>query len=233
MTRPSVNAENPWKICLPVVEPTTERAVRAMAQAKGLFDLVELRVDYIKNPGLEILFRARERPCIVTNRRKEEGGRYQGDETGRRRILREAVDLGFEFVDLELGSGRSAVEEVMGTQTKTRLILSYHDLKKTPPLRELRNLCRRMVRYGADVIKIVTLARSWEDNLKVLSLIPYALEQKQEIVALCMGDRGKMSRVFAPLMGASWTYAPLIRERASAPGQLTARELKEIWRRLG
>ncbi len=232
MTRPSVNVKNPWKICLPIVEPTTEKAVRAMAGTKEIFDLVELRVDYIKNPGLEILFQAREQPCIVTNRRKEEGGRYQGDEKRRRGILRDAVRLGFEFVDLELGSGRSAVDEVMGNPTKTRLILSHHDLTKTAPLRELRGLCRRMARYGADVIKIVTLARSWEDNLKVLSLIPYALEQKQKIVALCMGDRGKMSRVFAPLMGASWTYAPLMRERASAPGQLTARELKEIWRRL-
>jgi 3-dehydroquinate dehydratase type I len=232
LTRRSVSVRSPGRICLPIIEPTTERAVRVMAGARGLFDLVELRVDYIKDPALEILFQRREQPCIVTNRRKEEGGRYQGDERRRRGILRAAVQLGFEFVDLELGSGRSAVDEVMENQTQTRLILSHHDLKKTPPLRELRGLCRRMVRHGADIIKIVTLARSWEDNLKVLSLIPYALEQKQKIVALCMGDRGKMSRVFAPLMGASWTYAPLIRERASAPGQLTARELREIWRRL-
>jgi 3-dehydroquinate dehydratase type I len=76
------------------------------------------------------------------------------------------------------------------------------------------------------------LARSWEDNLKVLTLIPYALEKKQKIVALCMGEKGKMSRIFAPLMGAAWTYASLTRDRASAPGQLTAGELKEIWRRL-
>ncbi len=232
MTRPSVNVRYPWKICLPIVEPTTERAVRAMARARGLFDLVELRVDYIRNPGLEALFRARKQPCIVTNRRKEEGGRYRGEEKGRRAILREAVDLGFEFVDLELGSGRSAVDEVMENRSKTRLVLSHHDFKKTAPLGQLRDLCRRMIRYGADVIKIVTLARSWEDNLKVLSLIPYSLGQKQNVVALCMGERGKMSRVFGPLMGSSWTYAPLMREQASAPGQLPGRELKEIWRRL-
>lgn len=232
MTRPFVSDSNPGKICLPIIETTTERAVQAMVRAKALSDLVELRVDYMKDPGLELLFQRRERPCIVTNRRKEEGGRYRGDEKSRRVILREAVHLGFDFVDLELASGRSAIDELMENQIKTRLILSHHDFKKTPPLKELRGLCRRMVRYGADIIKIVTLARSWEDNLKVLSLIPYALEKKQKIVALCIGEKGKMSRVFAPLMGAAWTYASLDRERASAPGQLTARELKEIWRRL-
>ena len=233
MTRPFVRDRNPGKICLPIIETTTERAVQAMARAKALSDLVELRVDYMKDPGLEILFQRRERPCIVTNRRKEEGGRYKGDEKSRRGILREAVLLGFEFVDLELASGRSAMDEVMGKQTQTRLILSHHDFNKTPSLKELQALCRRMMRHGADIIKIVTSARSWEDNLRVLSLIPYALEKKQKIVALCMGDKGKMSRVFAPLMGAAWTYAPLTSNRASAPGQLTAPELKEIWRRLG
>jgi 3-dehydroquinate dehydratase type I len=222
----------PGKICLPIVETTVEKAIRAMARASQLADLIELRVDYMKNPGWELLLKGREKPCIVTNRRREEGGRYRGDEKSRLAILRQAICLGSDFVDLELASGRSAIFELMENQIKTRLILSHHDFKKTPPLKELRGLCRRMVRYGADIIKIVTFARSWEDNLKVLSLIPYALEKKQKIVALCMGEKGKMSRIFAPLMGAAWTYASLDRNRTSAPGQLTVRELKEIWRRL-
>ncbi len=128
----------PGKICLPIIETTTEKAIQAMARGQPLSDLMELRVDYMKNPGLELLFQRRERPCIVTNRRKEEGGRYRGDEKSRRVILREAVHLGFDFVDLELASGRSAIDEVMANQIKTRLILSYHDFKKTPPLKELQ-----------------------------------------------------------------------------------------------
>jgi 3-dehydroquinate dehydratase type I len=209
-----------------------EKAIRAMARARRLADFVELRVDYMKNPGWELVLKAREMPCIVTNRRREEGGRYRGEEKNRLAILQQAIDLGSEFVDLELESGKSAIFELMENNIKTRLILSCHDFKKTPPLKELQDLCRRMIRYGADVIKIVTFAQSWEDNLKILSLIPYALERKQKVVALGMGGKGKMSRIFAPLMGAEWTYASLDRKRTSAPGQLTARELKEIWGRL-
>ncbi len=89
-----------------------------------------------------------------------------------------------------------------------------------------------MMGWGAEVVKVVPFARSFEDNLKVLSLIPYARERKQKIVAFCMGEKGKMSRIFAPLMGAAWTYASSARQKASAPGQLTARELKEMWERL-
>ncbi|MBU1208161.1 MAG: type I 3-dehydroquinate dehydratase [Proteobacteria bacterium] len=222
----------PGKICLPIVETTVEKAIRAMARARRLADLVELRVDYMKNPGLELLLNRREIPCIITNRRREEGGRYRGDEKSRLAILRQAIHLGFDFVDVEMESGKSAIFELMENNLKTRLILSCHDFKKTPPLKDLRSLCRRMIRYGADVIKIVTLAQSWEDNLKVLSLIPYALERKKKVVALCMGEKGKMSRIFAPLMGGAWTYASLDKNRTSAPGQLTAWELKAIWGRL-
>ncbi len=40
--------------------------------------------------------------------------------------------------------------------------------------------------------------------------------------------KGKMRRIFAPLMGAAWTYASLSQQKASAPSQLTAGDLKEI-----
>ena len=85
---------------------------------------------------------------------------------------------------------------------------------------------------GGDVIKIVAFARSWEDNFNILSLIPYAKKKEQEIVAFCMGERGKMSRIFGPFMGAVWTYAALSRGKTSAPGQLTIWEMKKIWERL-
>ena len=112
------------------------------------------------------------------------------------------------------------------------MILSFHHFQKTPSPGELRRLYDRMVQWRPDVIKVATFATSWEDNFKVLSLIPYARRKKQKIVAFCMGEKGKMSRIFAPLMGAEWTYASLNRNRISAPGQLTVTELKEIWERL-
>jgi 3-dehydroquinate dehydratase type I len=87
-----------------------------------------------------------------------------------------------------------------------------------------------MIRLGADVIKIVPFAKSWEDNLNILSLIPFAKARRQKIVAFCMGEKGKISRIFSPFLGAAWTYASLNQSRASAPGQLTVRELTDIWK---
>ena len=210
-----------------------ENALRAVEEGRHLADLIELRVDYLRGAELERLLKAGKKPLIVTNRRKAEGGRYRGDEKKRLAILRQAVDLGAAFVDVEMRTERSSLRELIKNKNGTRMILSSHDFQRTRSGGELRRLLDRMMRQGADVAKIATFARSWDDNLKVLALIPYARKRGQAIVTFCMGEKGKMSRIFAPLMGAAWTYASLGRRRASAPGQLTVKEMRDIWERLG
>ena len=118
--------------------------------------------------------------------------------------------------DIEMSSERSFIEELMiqkkARRRGTKIILSFHDFQRTPSRRDLQKLYARMARWGADVVKIVTFAQSWEDNLNVLGLIPYATARGQKITAFCMGEKGKMSRVMAPLLGAAWTYASLTQD---------------------
>jgi len=228
----SRRGERANRVCASIVETTERDALRAIEESGPLADLVELRMDYLPTAELSLLLNARERPFIVTNRRKEDGGRYAGDEGSRLRILREAIDLGAEYVDVEMSAERSGVRDLIENKQKARVVLSFHDFQETPSSKKLQNLCDRMIRLGADVAKIVTFAASWEDNLRVLSLIPYARKKKQEIVAFCMGEKGKISRVVSPLLGAAWTYASLSKGRAAAPGQMTIREIRDIWERL-
>lgn len=220
------------KICLPIVAETMAKAISLAQKAAPLADLLEWRLDYLPNPRLPLLLKEVRKPYIVTYRRVEEGGRYKGKEERRLAILKQAVELGADFVDLELRSGKTTIQEIMADRQRTRLILSVHNIHKTPSAKELGNLLKEMMRYGVEVVKIVTLARSLEDNLKILPLIPLARGKKQDIVAFCMGDKGKMSRIFAPLMGAAWTYAALDQRRTSAPGQLTVGELRQVWEKL-
>jgi 3-dehydroquinate dehydratase type I len=190
-------------------------------------------MDYLRNPSLGPLLEVGEKPLIVTNRRKEEGGRYIGDERRRLTILKEAAEQGVAFVDVEIGTEKPLLQDLFANKRGTQMILSFHDFQGTPSKKELESLWNRMTRLGADIVKIVTFAKSWEDNLFVLSLIPFSRKRNQEIVAFCMGEKGRMSRVFAPLMGAAWTYASLDRKRTSAPGQLTVWEMRDIWEKLG
>ena len=221
------------KLCIPIVETTAEKALIAIKKVKRWADLIELRVDYLKRVNPAPLLESRQKPLIVTHRRKEEGGKYKGDERKRLSVLQEAIDLGSDYIDIELATERSLLQGLIRNKGGTQVILSFHDFQRTPSLKELQRLCGRMIRLGADVIKIVPHARTWEDNLTILSLIPYARERRQRIVAFCMGEKGNISRVFSPSLGAAWTYASLDRSRASASGQLTVGEMKEIWEMIG
>ncbi len=220
------------KLCVPIVETSVERAYAAIKEAERLADLIELRVDYLRGGDLALLFRNRQKPLIVTNRRKAEGGRYRGEERKRLSVLEKAIDLGADYIDVELATETSFIKNLMRDKGKTQVILSFHDFRRTPSLRELQKLFIRMTGLGAKVIKIVSFAESWEDNLTVLSLIPFAKERRQKIVAFCMGEKGRISRVISPLLGAAWTYASLNRNKNSAPGQLTVQEVTEIWKRM-
>ena len=220
------------KVCIPVVETTMGRALIAIKEVNRWADLIELRVDYLRGVKLELLLENRQKPFIVTNRRKEEGGQYRGEEKKRLGVLREAVDLGADYVDVEFAAERSFLQRLLRDRRGAKVILSFHDFRGTPSIKELQKLFGQMIRLEADVIKIVPFARSWEDNLSILSLIPFAKERRQEIVAFCMGEKGKISRVFSPFVGAAWTYASINRTRASAPGQLTVRELKDAWEKM-
>jgi 3-dehydroquinate dehydratase type I len=218
------------KLCIPIVETTVGKTLIAIKEVNRLADLIELRVDYLKNVKLALLLQNRQKPVIVTNRRKEEGGNYKGEERKRLSVLQEAIDLGADYIDVELATERSSLQDLIRNKRGTQVILSFHDFRRTPSGKELQRLFGQMIRLGADVIKIVPFARSWEDNLTILSLIPFAKARRQEIVAFCMGEKGKISRIYSPFLGAAWTYASLDQGRASAPGQLTVRELTDIWK---
>jgi len=220
------------KLCIPIIEATIEKALIAIQEVNRWADLIELRADYLKRVNLAPLVENRRKPFIVTNRRKEEGGKYKGDERKRLSVLQEAIDLGSDYIDVELATERSWLRGLIRNKGRTQVILSFHNFQRTPSLKELQRLCGQMIQLGADVVKIVPFARTWEDNLTILSLIPYAKERRQKIVTFCMGEKGKISRIFSPFLGAAWVYASLNRSRASASGQLTVGEMREIWERL-
>ncbi|MFP3868211.1 MAG: type I 3-dehydroquinate dehydratase [Desulfobacteraceae bacterium] len=217
------------KICVPVVEQTNQGAAQTLQQIAARGFLAELRVDYLVQPDLPRLLEARPGPVIVTNRLPPEGGRWQGSEADRRLLLEEALGLGVEYLDVELQAESRWRDDLLARRGNTKIILSWHDIKQTPDSARLQDILNMQMQGGADLIKLVTLARQPEDNLRVLSLIPQARAANQEIIAFCMGLQGKFSRIIAPLLGSYLTFATLTSGQESAPGQLTVPEVEAIW----
>ncbi|MDQ5988091.1 MAG: 3-dehydroquinate dehydratase [Syntrophus sp. SKADARSKE-3] len=231
-------------ICVPIsisIGAGSGEAVKTvMNRAFTLADMVELRIDGMKNPNLADLLHDPPGPVLVTNRRKEEGGAYTGSELKRIGLLEDAIALGAQYVDVEASTDGKLIDRIKARinaanhSTKSmdcaaRLILSWHDFRGTPTEAMLQEQFHKMQGIGADIIKMVTFAESIEDNLRLLNLLAYGHRQGQEMIAFCMGTMGRPSRIMAPLFGSCMTYASLEAGTESAPGQLTAGEMKQIW----
>jgi 3-dehydroquinate dehydratase type I len=225
-------------ICIPIVATTTEAALAQMEKGASLADILELRIDQIRDVDLEQLMNGKQtgKRILVTNRREDEGGGFPGSERERVALLKDAVALGADYVDIEARTEKHLISELVAQIEKhhnhTKWIVSSHDFSGTPSDKALRKKFDACSRVGGDIVKIVTHAHAVDDNLRVLGLIPYARNKGRAIIAFCMGGEGKISRVMAPLLGAAWSYASLEKGAESASGQLTAEEMRLIYKLL-
>ncbi len=215
-------------ICIPIVGPTQNKSLEDIAMAEPLADFLELRLDLMKDYDLGALLQAATKPCIVTNRTKREGGQFAGTEEERVNILKKAMDAGAEYVDIETSTPKELLKPFLESGHKSKIILSYHNFTDTPE--ELEHLYKIMCEMPADVIKIVTYARDITNNLAVFKLIYRAKKDDKKIIALCMGERGEISRILSPLLGGFLTFGSLETGKESAPGQITAVKLRDIYR---
>jgi len=215
-------------ICVPIVGPSMERALEDLARARPLADLVEIRLDLIDRPDLPTLLKAAARPAIVTNRTKTEGGQFSGSEAERVAWLRQAIDLGAPYIDIEASTAREHLQPVLENKGSTKVILSYHDFSKT--IDDLTPLYEIMCELPADVVKIVTYAQDIGDNTKMFALLKRAKQEGRSLIALCMGERGEISRILSPLLGGFLTFGALETGKESAPGQILASTLRNVYR---
>ena len=212
---------NKPRICAVIVNTD----LKAIQEVEPLVDLFEVRIDIIGD-GWQELVKKLKKPWIATNRTTEEGGKWQGTEARRIEALLQAIALGAEMVDIEFRT-KNLENIVPLVKKRVKCILSFHDLEKTPPFEELKEIVQRQLKAGADICKVVTTARKLEDNLTVLQLVSEFSENK--VVSFAMGQEGQISRVLSPLVGADFTYASIAAGKESAPGQITVKQLRSIY----
>ena len=90
--------------------------------------------------------------------------------------------------------------------TKTKVLVSWHDFKKTPKSSELKNKIRQMSKFSSNV-KIVSTAKSTEDATRMLEM--YSKKGKNNLISFAMGDAGKLSRILCLYLGSPYTYVSL------------------------
>ena len=137
-----------------------------------------------------------------------------------------AIEAGARYVDVEVDAPRSMAKRVRraAMENGTVFIRSWHDFEGTAPLPALRSMVDRCLKEGAEIVKIVTMAQCAADAGNMMSL--YDGAAPGSLLAFCMGDYGRETRLGCLKKGAPYTYAALDAGDVAAPGQFTADEMR-------
>lgn len=222
------------RICAAITSGTIKEAIKmaGIAEKDGA-DLLELRLDYLKElKSLADLVKSTNLPTILTLRKQDEGGKFRGSEKERIQAIFKAAEKGFKYVDLELAT--DSLTNVVNELKKVGLniIVSAHNFTNTPDLSDMVRIINKQRQAGADICKLITTASTREDNVACLNLVSMVSKQT-DVICFAMGKLGIVSRVLSPLIGAYLTFATAVKGRESAPGQLTVKEMRQIYRLLG
>jgi 3-dehydroquinate dehydratase-1 len=204
-------------ICVSIVENNPQRCIEKTAYA----DMAEIRIDLSKFNKDEVrtVFSQAHTPTIATCRPE-----FVDDNT-RVELLKTAIENGAHYVDIEIESKPELKQEIMEFAKKydCKIIISYHNYESTPIDEELHNIVNQCYANGATIAKIATTATSKTDSARILALYAHY----NNLVALAMGEMGKITRVANIFVGSPFTFVALDALSATAPGQLTVEECKQ------
>ena len=185
--------------------------------------MLELRLDLIgEKPDTLFASIPDSIPVVVTCR----PGIYPDEE--RAGLFKAALELGAAFVDVETESREDFLSDIRQAveSHKARLIVSYHNFERTPGLEDLESVMIACFEKGAAIAKIATKINGRDDILNLLAL--YNLPGEK--VILGMGPQGRILRVMGPYLGGAFTFASLEVGKETAPGQLSIKEMNEIYK---
>ena len=224
-------------ICTTIQNKTAEQILEALEQC----EMAEIRLDSCVLSARETddVFTS-DVPLVATCRiaevMKNEPSLQDLPETTRevkammlaeKRLVR-AIEAGARYVDVEIEAPKQMSKRVRSAahENGTIFIRSYHDFEGTGSLESLKNVVEKCTYHGADLVKVVTTAHSEEDVKTVMSLYGHCAANGG-LVAFCMGEAGRQSRLECLKYGAPYTYSALTAEESAAPGQWPVAEMRK------
>ncbi len=216
---------NNGKICVSVCAETTDEAIAKIKQAGQFADVIEVRFDCVDPAHLRDLefqlsnFNS-QIPLLATFRSADQGGKAKASVNQRIEFWR-SISGQFWGIDLE----KNDFEMSNGIASR---IVSQHYLNDVPI--DLSSKYELLSALGAEIIKLAVTPNDITDCLAIWKLLERANDEHKHFIPIAMGDAGKWTRILGLAHGAFMTYASLGSGDETAPGQITARDLVEVYR---
>ncbi|MBK9155987.1 MAG: shikimate dehydrogenase [Chloracidobacterium sp.] len=223
---------NEGKLCVSVIGDTAEDLFARLRKAEPIADVVELRLDKLDPENIRILFESlnSEKQLLLTMRPKEEGGlspKNLNDRTAfwMEYAIHRLIDHSKIWIDHE--HDMIPQRDFMFWVDQCFVIRSRHYLEG-----KIANLDKAYdtVVSKKEVGKIAVFANDVTATIGIWKLLERANREAKRMIPIAMGEAGKWTRILGPAYGAFMTYASLDDQNETAPGQITAREMIDVFR---
>ncbi|MCR4716465.1 MAG: type I 3-dehydroquinate dehydratase [Lachnospiraceae bacterium] len=228
------------KIAVPIVgRNNVEIEEQIFNNAKHTPDLIEIRADYYeslfeKGKLINMLENAKKLandiPILFTIRTKNEGGEIAINYELYSDLLISVAMSGFvDAVDVE-GYFKDDVKPLIANLKSHNVVViaSYHNFESTPGQTELVMKLGKLMKTGADVVKLAVMPNSPRDVLNLMEATLGTEERYPDtpMITMSMGPLGMISRIGGAAFGSCLSFANA--GKASAPGQLEIEELRSL-----
>ena len=203
-----------------------DRAAEAERQSRLAFgkgaDLVELRLDYVRDLGLSTIRKLANgvgQRAIATFRSRGQGGASDVDSPQRTTVLREICRSRFAYVDLELETDREDLGSLgrLASDHRTTVIVSHHFAQAAEAQRvsEALDSCAAL----GEIAKVAVPVTGFEEAIQLVDLVRSRNGRHRRFVLIGMGAGGMVTRALADSLGQEIQYASW--GLSAAPGQLS------------
>ncbi len=204
-------------------------------EQKVQFELVPKDISEVDvKDSIKRLKEAIEKPVIFTCRGKEEGGYFPGSEDERIEILSKAIESKVSWIDLELNLDSKSRKKLYddATNSKTKIISSFHDINQTPDADEIVSLIEENHESG-DLIKLCFKTNDYHDGIEIVTACWNLRNSPHQISVMGLGPSGDWTRLHAPLLNQALVYATLESDfHLGKKGLINVRDLTDAWEML-
>jgi len=194
-------------------------------------DMVEIRVDLLSNgadrEAVSSVFATARRLGIETIATVRELAGHAGFSLARRDMLVACIEAGATYADLEVEAPKEYFDFVAECckGRRAKLIVSHHNYAQDESASlDLDKVLEECLAKGADVAKVAVAVVSARGAARVLALY----DSDATVVALGMGERGRITRIAAASLGAPFMFVAASETSATAPGQLSRAAMRQV-----
>jgi 3-dehydroquinate dehydratase / shikimate dehydrogenase len=221
------------RVCVALTGSNPAELIEKAELAARDNSFLEFRLDYISKPATafpkikQFLEMHAGTVVIATCRRAASGGKFRGSIASQLEVLAKASNIGCQLVDVELQTAQKCKPaQLQKLRNSSGLILSFHDFRGT---KKLDQTLEKMRAFPADFYKVVSTATTLSDNVSMIQFLGREADN-HSLISLCMGEQGIISRVLGVRAGSIFTFAAANAGEETAPGQITAQQLRSIYR---